>query len=98
MKLDAELAREILVKIEGLPFDGAFHDITVDDRTDEEVTYHVMILDQSGLIENHHVIRDFFVCAIVYGDVMKSPIKRKPLDLHEDFPSELSVQFHLPTV
>jgi hypothetical protein len=51
MKLDTELVREILIKIEELPFDGGFHDIAVDGRTGGEITYHVMILDEAGLIE-----------------------------------------------
>jgi len=51
MKLDTELVREVLIKIEELPFDLAFHDIAVDGRSDDEITYHVMILDEAGLIE-----------------------------------------------
>jgi hypothetical protein len=46
-----ELVREVLIKVEELPFDGAFHDIAVDARTEDEITYHVMILDEAGLIE-----------------------------------------------
>jgi len=51
MKRDMDLIREILLKVEELPFDGAFHDITVEGRSDDEITYHVMLLHEAGLIE-----------------------------------------------
>lgn len=51
MKRDMDLIREVLLKVEELPFDGGFHEITVEGRTDDEVTYHVMLLHEAGFIE-----------------------------------------------
>jgi hypothetical protein len=51
MKRDMELCRELLLKVEELPFDGRFHDVAVEGRSDEEITYHIMLLDEAGLIE-----------------------------------------------
>lgn len=51
MKRDMDLVREILLKVEDLPFDGGFHDIGVEGRSNEEVNYHLMLLDEAGLIE-----------------------------------------------
>ena len=51
MKRDMDLVREILLNVEALPFDGGFHDITIDGHTNEEITYHVMLLDEAGFIE-----------------------------------------------
>ena len=46
-----ELCREILVKVEELPFDGRFHDVAVNGRSDEELNYHIMLLNEARLIE-----------------------------------------------
>lgn len=51
MKRDMDLVREVLLKVEELPFDGGFHDIAVDGRTQGEINYHVMLLDEAGFIE-----------------------------------------------
>jgi hypothetical protein len=51
MKRDMDLVREVLLRIEELPFDGRFHDIAVDVQTEEEVNYHVMLLHEAGFIE-----------------------------------------------
>ena len=51
MRRDMELFREVLMKVEELPFDGRFHDIAVDGRSDEEISYHVMLLQEAGFIE-----------------------------------------------
>ena len=50
MKRDMDLVREILLKLEDLPYDGQLHNITVDGRTNEEISYHVMLLEEAGLI------------------------------------------------
>jgi hypothetical protein len=50
MKRDMDLVRDILVQAETFPF-GDFHDISVADHAHEEVVYHVMLLDEAGLIE-----------------------------------------------
>src|ERR1017187_824900 len=51
MKLDTDLARQILVKVEEFPFDGSFHDVEIEGRTENEISYHVMLLHEAGLIE-----------------------------------------------
>ena len=51
MKRDMDLVRKILLKVEGLPFDGRFYDVSVEGRSDDEITYHVMLLHEAGFIE-----------------------------------------------
>ena len=51
MKRDMELIREVLLKVEEIPFDGAFHDICVDGRSPNAIAYHVMLLHEAGFIE-----------------------------------------------
>jgi hypothetical protein len=51
MRLNHDLAREILQKIGELPFDGNFHEIQIEGHSGEEITYHVMQLANAGLIE-----------------------------------------------
>jgi hypothetical protein len=51
MRLDHDLVRTLLQKIGELPFDGRFHDVSVAGRSGEEISYHVMLLHQAGLIE-----------------------------------------------
>ena len=51
MKLDTDLVRQILLAVEEFPFDGSFHDVEVEGRTENEISYHVMLLHEAGLIE-----------------------------------------------
>jgi hypothetical protein len=51
MKRDMDLIREVLIEVEKLPFDSGFHDISVPGYTDEEITYHVRLAHEAGLIE-----------------------------------------------
>ena len=51
MRLDTDLVRDILTKIEGLPFDGGFHDIVVEGHSPGEITYHVVLLHEAGFVE-----------------------------------------------
>ena len=51
MKRDMELVRDLLLKIEQLPFDGAFHDVDVEGRSPDEISYHIMLLHEAGFIE-----------------------------------------------
>jgi hypothetical protein len=51
MKLDPDLVRQILLKVEEFPFDGSFHDVDIEGRTDNEISYHVMLLHEAGLME-----------------------------------------------
>lgn len=51
MKRDMDLIRGVLIEVEKLPFDSGFHDISVQGYTDEEITYHVRLAHEAGLIE-----------------------------------------------
>jgi hypothetical protein len=51
MKRDMDLVREVLLKVEELPFDGRFYDVKIEGRSDDEITYHVMLLHEAGFIE-----------------------------------------------
>jgi hypothetical protein len=51
MRLDHDLARSLLQRIGELPFDGRFHDVGVEGHSGEEISYHVMLLKEAGLIE-----------------------------------------------
>jgi hypothetical protein len=51
MRLDHDLARILLRKIGELPFDGRFHDVSIEGRSGEEISYHIMLLQEAGLIE-----------------------------------------------
>jgi hypothetical protein len=50
MKVDMDLVRDILLEVENLPFDGQFHEIRVEGHSEEEITYHLIYLADSGLI------------------------------------------------
>ena len=51
MKLDKDLVREVLLQVEASPDPMAWVDITVDGHSEEEIAYHVQILDEAGLLE-----------------------------------------------
>jgi hypothetical protein len=51
MKRDMDLIRVILLEIEKLPEDWGSHNIEIETVTPEEITYHVRLLAQAGLIE-----------------------------------------------
>ncbi|HWM89533.1 MAG TPA: DUF2513 domain-containing protein [Thermoanaerobaculia bacterium] len=50
MKRDMDLARRILFAVEEAPLDGET-DLNFDDFSQEEISYHVMLLSEAGLIE-----------------------------------------------
>jgi hypothetical protein len=51
MKLDMDLCREILFKVEELePLEGWIQDLQIPSATESELTYHVRLLDEAGLI------------------------------------------------
>lgn len=50
MKRDMDLAREILFKIEDWPEYGFPIDIRIEGHHADEISYHVMLLNQAGLI------------------------------------------------
>ena len=53
MKFDWDLAREILLKLEGHPDANGYNNINIHmpNRPEETVHYHVMLLHEAGLIE-----------------------------------------------
>jgi uncharacterized protein DUF2513 len=51
MRLDHDVVRTLLQKIADLPFDGRFDDVQIEGHSGEEISYHVMLLHQAGLIE-----------------------------------------------
>jgi hypothetical protein len=51
MKRDMDLIRAVLIEVEKLPYDGGFHDISVHGYSGEEITYHVRLANEAGLIE-----------------------------------------------
>jgi DNA-binding transcriptional ArsR family regulator len=46
-----DLAREILLAVEANPKARQLNTVTVDGKTPEEVSYHIRMLDQAGLLE-----------------------------------------------
>jgi hypothetical protein len=51
MERNLDLIRQILLEIEQQPFEGKWIDVEIEDHTPEEITYHVMLLHEAGLIE-----------------------------------------------
>lgn len=62
MKRDMDLIRAILIEVEKLPLDPGFHDISVAGYTEEEITYHVQLADEAGLIEAVNLSSNDGVC------------------------------------
>jgi len=62
MKRDMDLVREILLKMEELPFDSGFHDVEIEGRSDDEITYHAMLLHEAGFIEAEDMTHFGGVC------------------------------------
>ena len=50
MKRDMDLVRAILFALEDAPFDGDLISLTFSEHSQNEVSYHVMLLHQAGLI------------------------------------------------
>jgi hypothetical protein len=51
MKRDMDLMRSLLLEIEKVPFDGGFLDISVPGHSDQEISYHILIMHEAGLID-----------------------------------------------
>lgn len=51
MKRDMNLARQLLLQVEEMPYDGLAKEVRVPNATDEQVSYHIKLLAQAGLIE-----------------------------------------------
>ena len=62
MRLDHDFARTLLQKIGELPFDGGFHTVQIEGHSEEEISYHVMLLHAAGLIEATNVSSHDGVC------------------------------------
>ena len=50
MKFDIELARLILLDLQEAPPTTSYYDIALDSYTEEQISYHVMLLNQAGFI------------------------------------------------
>jgi predicted transcriptional regulator len=50
MRLDPDIVRAVLMKTAELPFDSGFHEIEVEGCSEDALNYHIMILEQAGLI------------------------------------------------
>ncbi|AOX08661.1 hypothetical protein Q5O_09755 [Pseudomonas putida JB] len=50
MKLDKELVREILLAVEAYDEAQGWMELTIEGRTAKDVSYHVMLLDEAGLL------------------------------------------------
>ncbi len=62
MRLDHDFARAILQKIGELPFDGGFHAVQIEGHSEEKISYHIMLLQEAGLIEATDVSSHDGVC------------------------------------
>ena len=51
MKLDKDLVREILLQVEASPEPMGWVEVSVADHSQEEIAYHVQILDEAGFVE-----------------------------------------------
>lgn len=50
MKLDKDLVREILLEVEAHDEPDGLIELHIDDRSPEEISYHVCLLDEAGLL------------------------------------------------
>ena len=51
MKRDMELVRAILIELEQCPDQGDCHEIHIPDHTDDEISSHVELMQEAGLVE-----------------------------------------------
>ena len=51
MKRDMDLVRKILLEVEGVSFEGGWIDLQIEGYSENEVSYHVLLLAEAGLIE-----------------------------------------------
>lgn len=51
MKRDMDLVRQMLLEIEKHPYTGDWVELAIDGSSPEEITYHVILLHEAGLIE-----------------------------------------------
>ena len=62
MTRDMDLMRDILLRIEEFPSYGPLIDVAIDGHSDEEISYHIMQLNEEGLIEALDVSSHDGVC------------------------------------
>ena len=55
MKRDMELVREVLLAVEQLPPNRGGNNVEIPGRDEEEVNYHIGLLEQAGLLEVYTV-------------------------------------------
>ncbi len=48
-----DLVRAILVEVEKAPFEAGWIDVSVVGRPENEISYHVLLMQEAGLIEGH---------------------------------------------
>ncbi|MDZ4196666.1 MAG: DUF2513 domain-containing protein [Candidatus Izemoplasmatales bacterium] len=51
MKRNMDLARAILFEIETIPYDMNIHEIVIEGFSNDEINYHIMLLNEAGLVE-----------------------------------------------
>lgn len=51
MKRDMDLARKILLQLEEVPYRGGAQRVALEGYSDDEVSYHVLLLREAGLVE-----------------------------------------------
>lgn len=57
MKRNMDLIRNLLLKLEEMPYEYGGVDINIEGSTDNEITYHVLLLHEAGLIDAIDVSR-----------------------------------------
>ncbi len=51
MRRDMDLVRNILLEIEKHPYDGGWVEISIEGYSTEEITYHLLLLNEAKLVE-----------------------------------------------
>ncbi len=51
MKRSMDLCRDILLNLEAQPFDSGMIEVKIDKKSEQEISYHLMLLNQAGLVE-----------------------------------------------
>lgn len=55
MQRNMDLCRDILIHVEALSFRSLPQKVTIDNYTDEEIQYHIKLLNQAGLIDAENI-------------------------------------------
>ncbi len=51
MQRDMDLLRTILLELERHPYDGRWPELSIPGRSEQEISYHVRLLDDAGFVE-----------------------------------------------